>query len=69
MLGTAGAIGGLFGLGKNKESLVPVAQMQSIKGGKAPSKRTQLVKKIMKERGCSMIQASSIIKKEGLYKP
>jgi len=74
ILGTAGAIGGLFGLGKNKESLVPVAQMQGIKGaggsgGKKPNKRASIVKKIMKERGVSMIQASGIVKKEGLYKP
>jgi hypothetical protein len=80
VLSAGGALAGMFGLGKNKGgpfdvanfkggALVPVAQMKGIKGGKAPSKRTQLVKKIMKERGVSMIQASSIIKKEGLYKP
>lgn len=72
ILGTAGAIGGLFGLGKNKESLVPVAQMQGIKGaggsgGKKPNKRASIVKKIMKEKGCSMIEASKFVKANNLY--
>ena len=36
------------------------------KGGRA--KRADIVKKIMKERGVKMIEASKIVKKEGLYK-
>lgn len=37
-------------------------------GGKR-SARADIVKKVMKERGCTLMQASSIVKKEGLYKP
>ena len=36
-------------------------------GGKRPNKRADLVKKVMKEKGCSMIQASKFIKENGLY--
>ena len=36
------------------------------KGGRA--KRAEIVKKIMKERGVKMIEASKIVKREGLYK-
>jgi hypothetical protein len=31
------------------------------------NKRAEVVKKVMKDRGCSMIQASKIVKSEGLY--
>jgi len=31
------------------------------------NKRAEIVKKVMKDRGCSMIQASKIVKSEGLY--
>lgn len=34
----------------------------------ARNKRAEIVKKVMKDRGVSMIQASSIVKNEGLYK-
>ena len=37
-------------------------------GGKR-SERADIVKKIMKERGISLMAASSAVKKEGLYKP
>ena len=33
------------------------------------SARAEIVKKVMKERGCTLMQASSAVKKEGLYKP
>jgi hypothetical protein len=31
--------------------------------------RAEIVKKVMKERGVKLMEASSIVKKEGLYKP
>jgi hypothetical protein len=36
--------------------------------GRGASARTAIVKKVMKDRGVSMIQASKIVKEEGLYK-
>jgi hypothetical protein len=36
-------------------------------GGKKVNKRAEVVKKVMKERGVSMIEASKIVKSEGLY--
>lgn len=65
---------GTTGNGKLKrkiggQKIVPVAQMQSSgMSGQGKQSRSELVKKIMKERNVNMIQASSIIKKEGLYK-
>lgn len=55
---------------KLEQKIVPVAQMQSsgMSGQGKQEKRSDIVKKIMKERGVSMINASSIVKKEGLYK-
>jgi hypothetical protein len=41
------------------------AVKRAVGGGRA--KRAEIVKKVMKDRGVSMIQASSIVKKEGLY--
>jgi hypothetical protein len=61
--------------------LVPVAGIvgntagkalgKAIKGSgmKKPNKRAEIVKKVMKERGISMINASKAVKAEGLYKP
>jgi hypothetical protein len=40
----------------------------AISGGGARSARASIVKKIMKERGVKMIEASKIVKAEGLYK-
>lgn len=37
-------------------------------GGKR-SARADIVKKVMQDRGCTLMQASSIVKKEGLYTP
>lgn len=54
------------------QKLVPVANMQSssMAGlGKGNEKRSDIVKRIMKERGVNMIKASSIVKCEGLYQP
>jgi hypothetical protein len=36
-------------------------------GGRKPSARNEIVKRVMAERGCSLPQASSIVKREGLY--
>jgi hypothetical protein len=36
-------------------------------GGRKPSARNEVVKRVMAERGCSLPQASSIVKREGLY--
>jgi hypothetical protein len=36
-------------------------------GAKKPNKRAEIVKRIMKERGVKMIEASKIVKNEGLY--
>lgn len=36
-------------------------------GGKKPSARNEIVKKIMKQRGVSLPEASKIVKAEGLY--
>ena len=64
---------GLTGDGKkNKQlkggKLVPKAQMHSstLSGFGKKKKRGELVKKIMKERGCSLGEASKIIKNENL---
>jgi hypothetical protein len=38
------------------------------KKSKGANKRAEIVRKIMKERGVSMIEASKIVKKENLYK-
>jgi hypothetical protein len=43
-----------------------VAKAKKVVGG-GRGARAQIVKKIMKERGVGMIQASSIVKREGLY--
>lgn len=72
---------GTTGNGKPKSRIVgghkltPVANMHSSsmagqgkKTGCGRISRAEIVKKIMKDRGVSMIEASSIVKKEGLYK-
>ena len=71
---------GTTGNGKPKRQvggrkLVPVANMQSSSmagQGKKHNrgngkKRSDIVKDVMKKRGCSMIEASKIVKNEGLY--
>lgn len=61
---------------KGGRELVPVANMKasSMAGQGKPkktggNKRNELVKKIMKEQGLSMIKASSYVKDHELYKP
>lgn len=65
---------GLTGNGKSdriiggRQKIVPVAQMQSSSmAGFGKMKRCDVVKKIMKQRGVSMIEASKIVKNENLY--
>ena len=36
-------------------------------GGRKPSKRNEIVKKVMREKGMSMIEASKYVKQNGLY--
>jgi len=67
---------GLTGNGKNKldrkigGNLKVVSQLQgsTLSGmGKKKKARSDIVKDVMKKRGCSMIEASKIVKNEGLY--
>jgi len=64
---------------KNLEKVVEKSQMQGVVGGgrsgggisggaDGRKARADIVKKVMKERGVSMIQASKIVKAENLYK-
>lgn len=57
---------------KNIDKVVEKNQMQGVIGGGMSGDgrrvRSELVKKIMKERGVSMIEASKIVKNENLYK-
>lgn len=39
------------------------------KRGGGSAKRIEIVKKVMKQRGCGMIEASKHVKEKGLYKP
>jgi hypothetical protein len=57
--GGAESGGAMSGAGKKKKRAVGASD------GRA--KRAEIVKKIMKERGVKMIEASKIVKKEGLY--
>ena len=54
---------------KDGHKLTPVAQMQSsgMSGQGKTEKRSDVVKRIMKERGVNMIKASQIVKAEKLY--
>jgi len=55
---------------KNQVASVAKSVASKVKSavGGGRNKRAEIVKKVMKDRGVSMIQASSIVKKEGLYK-
>ena len=59
-------------MGKGEKKILPGAcrmEASGVSGGKGGrSKRAEIVKKIMKERGVKMIEASKIVKSEGLYK-
>jgi hypothetical protein len=59
---------------KQREQLAPALpkvkernQMQAVVGG-GRSTRNEIVKKVMKEKGMKMIEASSYVKKHNLYK-
>lgn len=67
---------------KNKSTIVPTTSITLVPStpttvapktktksttSKTPSKRAEIVKKIMNERGVKMIEASKIVKNEGLY--
>jgi hypothetical protein len=66
-------VGKKLGLGKKRGAGMgsrPTTQnmpSSSFSGGKKVNKRAEVVRKVMKERGVSMIEASKIVKKEGLY--
>jgi hypothetical protein len=69
-------INNAFGLGKKKKksvahpeefAMIDRVNKHGTYGGKRPNKRADLVKKVMKERGCSMIDASKFIKSNQLY--
>jgi hypothetical protein len=49
----------------NQASAVPAPSGAGASDGRA--KRAMIVKKIMRERGVKMIEASKIVKAEGLY--
>jgi chemotaxis receptor (MCP) glutamine deamidase CheD len=60
-------VGGLA-LGSNPATYTPRAVQRAVVGVKSGgASRQAIVKKIMKERGVSLPQASSIVKSEGLY--
>jgi hypothetical protein len=70
-------INNAFGLGKKKRkksvahpedfAMIDRVNSHGSYGGRKPNKRADLVKKVMREKGCSMIQASKFIKANGLY--
>lgn len=58
------------GGGMGKRPTTQNMHSSSFSGGKKakkPNKRAEVVRKVMKERGVSMIEASKIVKAEGLY--
>lgn len=57
----------LKGKGMGKRPTKENMPSSSFSGGKRVNCRANVVKKVMKERGVSMIEASKIVKKEGLY--
>lgn len=60
----------LEGKGSPDYETVDLMERGKAKGGKKPRKpnaRASIVKKVMAERGVSMIEASKIVKAEGLY--
>lgn len=57
---------GVKGSGK-KPKMVACGKSGGASDGRA--KRAAIVKKVMAERGCKMIEASRLVKAEGLYKP
>jgi hypothetical protein len=66
----------IFGFGKKKKKsvahpedfvMIDRVNNQGSYGGKRPNKRADLVKKVMREKGCGMIDASKFIKANHLY--
>lgn len=62
MLGLGRRVGGL----RMRNPAVDPRPME-VKSSRKPSARNEIVKRVMAERGVSMPQASSIVKREGLY--
>jgi hypothetical protein len=64
--------GGMSGCGvsggKNLSGMTDRTIGGGVSGGDGRKARAEIVKKIMKERGVKMIEASKIVKAEGLYK-
>ena len=63
----AAASAGLGALGYGKAKSKATRKPAGPNDGRR--RRAELVKKVMKEYGCSMIDASKVVKDEGLYKP
>jgi len=61
-----GIKGAISGSGTKKGQVRKTAR-KAYEGVKKPNARAEIVKKIMKERGVKMIEASKIVKAEGLY--
>ena len=55
-------VAGMFGLGKEKKAKRAVSESDGRR------KRAEVVRKVMSEKGMSMIQASKYVKEHGLYK-
>jgi hypothetical protein len=61
-----GIKGAISGSGTKKGQVRKTAR-KAYEGIKKPNARAEIVKKVMKERGVKMIEASKIVKAEGLY--
>ena len=58
----------LAGMTDKRDKIAGIVEKQGVSGGDGRKARAEIVKKIMKERGVKMIEASKIVKAEGLYK-
>lgn len=67
MAGQGGSMTGAYD-GQGKRKAVMRGGMTRRVVGAGVSKRAEIVKKVMKEKGCSMIEASKYVKAHGLYK-
>ena len=71
--GTTGSLGaltkgsGIFDINVPFQQKKTVPFQDKVQGGRKPSARNMIVKKIMKQRGVSLPEASRIVKAEGLY--
>ena len=50
-----------------EKAQLPSSTMSGLGKAKKHNPRAEIVKKVMAERGCSMIEASKAVKAEGLY--